>query len=98
MMVVGGMLQYLVKVQGMPLEVEKKLERCIRTFLWNDKSLIIVNKETVYTPIDMGGRNLLDIVARNEAITATWLRSYLDFGPSRPLWGFAADELIALSI
>ncbi|KAJ7127904.1 hypothetical protein C8R44DRAFT_873674 [Mycena epipterygia] len=56
------------------------------------------NKETVYAPIDMGGRNLLDIIARNEAITATWLRSYLNLAPSRPLWGFAADELIALGI
>ncbi|KAJ7249742.1 hypothetical protein B0H12DRAFT_992899, partial [Mycena haematopus] len=98
MMVVGGMTQYLAKVQGMPPEIEKKLERRIRAFLWNDKTLIAVNKETVYAPIDMGGRNLLDIVARNEAITATWLKSYLDFGPSRPLWGFAADEYLSLNM
>ncbi|KAJ7676735.1 hypothetical protein DFH06DRAFT_976818, partial [Mycena polygramma] len=97
-MVVGGMTQYLAKVQGMPAEVEKKLERRIRAFLWDDKCLIAVNKETVYAPIEMGGRNLLDIVARNEAISATWLKSYLDIGPTRPLWGFAADEYLALNM
>ncbi|KAJ7615150.1 hypothetical protein DFH06DRAFT_1013660, partial [Mycena polygramma] len=97
-MVVGGMTQYLAKVQGMPAEIEKKLERRIRNFLWDDKATIPINKETVYAPIEMGGRNLLDIIARNEAITATWLKSYLDFGPSRPLWAFAADEYIALNL
>ena len=37
MMVVGGMNQYLAKVQGMPPEVEKTLERRVRAFQWNDK-------------------------------------------------------------
>jgi hypothetical protein len=97
-MVVGGMTQYLAKVQGMPAEIERKLERRIRNFLWNDKKTIPINKEIVYAPIEMGGHNLLDIIARNEAITATWLRSYLDFGPKRPLWAFAADEYIALNL
>ncbi|KAJ7656481.1 hypothetical protein DFH06DRAFT_974827, partial [Mycena polygramma] len=97
-MVVGGMTQYLAKVQGMPPEIERKLERRVRAFLWDDKKLIAVNKETVYAPIDMGGRNLLDIIARNEAISATWLKSYLDFGPTRPLWSFAADEYLALNM
>ncbi|KAK7016574.1 hypothetical protein R3P38DRAFT_2541930, partial [Favolaschia claudopus] len=46
----------------------------------------------------MGGRNLLDIIARNEAITITWLKSYLKFGTDRPLWAFAADELQAINI
>ncbi|KAJ6539316.1 hypothetical protein B0H19DRAFT_961618, partial [Mycena capillaripes] len=43
----------------------------------------------------MGGKNLLDIIARNEAITVTWLKTYLSFGPDRPLWCFVADELFA---
>lgn len=54
-----------------------------------------VNKETVYAPINMGGRNLLDILARNEAIAITWLQSYWKFGEDRPLWAFVADELLA---
>ncbi|KAJ6532977.1 hypothetical protein B0H19DRAFT_965261, partial [Mycena capillaripes] len=34
-------------------------------------------------------------MARNEAITITWLKSYLNFGEDRPLWAFVADELLA---
>ncbi|KAJ7235370.1 hypothetical protein C8J57DRAFT_990779, partial [Mycena rebaudengoi] len=49
----------------------------------------------VYAPSDMGGKNLLDIIARNEAIAVTWLKTYLSFGPDRPLWCFVADELLA---
>ncbi|KAK7016022.1 hypothetical protein R3P38DRAFT_2543154 [Favolaschia claudopus] len=49
----------------------------------------------VYAPRDDGGRDLLDIVARNEAITVTWLKSYLSFGEDRPLWALVADEVMA---
>ncbi|KAJ3755193.1 hypothetical protein EV360DRAFT_18365, partial [Lentinula raphanica] len=54
-MVVGGMTQYLTKVQGMPPEVEEKLEKRIRRFLWDEKTHVRVNKETIMAPIEMGG-------------------------------------------
>jgi hypothetical protein len=90
LMVVGGMTQYLATVQGMPKEVEKRLEKRVRKFLWAEKTNVTVNKETVYAPAEMGGKNLLDIVTRNEAIAVTWLKTYLSFGPDRPLWCFGA--------
>ncbi|KAJ3766253.1 hypothetical protein FB446DRAFT_654082, partial [Lentinula raphanica] len=46
----------------------------------------------------MGGRNLLDLLARNEAITVTWLQSYLDLSESRATWTYVADALIAMNI
>jgi hypothetical protein len=95
MMVVGGMTQYLATVQGMPEEVEERLDRRIRSFLWADKSQATVNKETVHAPSDVGGKNLLDLIARNEAIALTWLKTYLSFGLERPLWCFVADEILA---
>ncbi|KAJ7448282.1 hypothetical protein B0H11DRAFT_1744415, partial [Mycena galericulata] len=79
----------------MPAEIETRLEKRIRNFLWNDKTTVTINKETVYAPVELGGRNLLDLVARNEAITVTWLKSYLSFGDDRPLWAFVADEIMA---
>ncbi|KAJ3749694.1 hypothetical protein DFH05DRAFT_1373722, partial [Lentinula detonsa] len=54
-MIVGGMTQYLTKVQGMPKEVECRLEKWIRNFLWNEKNHVRINKETINAPIDMGG-------------------------------------------
>jgi hypothetical protein len=94
MMVVGGMTQYLATVQGMPADVER-LDRQIRSFLWAEKTQVSVNKETVHAPSNVGGKDLLDIVARNEAITITWLKTYLSFGLECPLWCFVADELLA---
>ncbi|KAJ3757152.1 hypothetical protein EV360DRAFT_21642, partial [Lentinula raphanica] len=70
-MIVGGMTQYLTKVQGMPREIETRLEKRVRKFLWDDKTLVRVNKETIYAPIEEGGRQLLDLLARNEAILVT---------------------------
>ncbi|KAF9522431.1 hypothetical protein CPB83DRAFT_777105, partial [Crepidotus variabilis] len=55
-----------------------------------------INKETLYAPKSKGGRELLDIAARNDAIGLTWLKSYLDFGPDRPTWALVADEIIAI--
>lgn len=98
LMVVGGMTQYLAKVQGMPKEVEKKIERRVRSFLWAEKKVPKINKETIYAPAELGGGDLLDIVAHNEAITITWLKSYLRFGLDRPMWAFVADELQAINI
>ncbi|KAJ7235978.1 hypothetical protein C8J57DRAFT_1088557, partial [Mycena rebaudengoi] len=95
-MVVGGMTQYLTKVQGMPKEVEEKLEKRIRSFMWAEKNKVTINKETVYAPAEEGGRILLDIVARNEAISVTWLRAYLTFGKKRPMWAFVTDEIMSV--
>ncbi|KAJ7037136.1 hypothetical protein C8F04DRAFT_953119, partial [Mycena alexandri] len=95
LMVVGGMTQYLATVQGMPEDVEHRLERRVQEFLWAEKVRVSVNKETVYAPADIGGKDLLDIVARNEAIAVMWLKTYLSFGPDRPLWCFVADEILA---
>ncbi|KAJ7276721.1 hypothetical protein C8J57DRAFT_1061581 [Mycena rebaudengoi] len=81
----------------MPEAVEKTLEKRVRDFLWAEKDRVTVNKETVYAPSDIGGKDLLDIVSRNEAITITWLKMYLSFGEDRPLWCFVADEILALN-
>ncbi|EIN10347.1 hypothetical protein PUNSTDRAFT_27499, partial [Punctularia strigosozonata HHB-11173 SS5] len=38
-MIIGGMTQYLTKVQSMPKHVEKLLSRRIQTFMWNGSSI-----------------------------------------------------------
>ncbi|KAJ7038502.1 hypothetical protein C8F04DRAFT_951061 [Mycena alexandri] len=92
--IVGGMTQYLATVQGMPTEVEKKLEKRIRKFLWAEKTSVTVNQETVYAPAEVGGKNFLNIVAWNEAITITWLKTYLGTSVCRAR-NFVADEMLA---
>jgi hypothetical protein len=84
-MIAGGFTQYLTQVQQMPKKIEKQLQKIIRTFIWGDKKSP-VKENMLLAPKDMGGRGLLDIHARNEAIQLMWLKSYLNLDPSRALW------------
>ena len=97
-MVIGGMTQYLTQVQGMPREVEKRIAKRVRKFMWSEKQMSPVNEQTLYTPIEVGGRAVLDIASRNEAISVMWLKSYLSFGPDRPIWAFVADAFMAARV
>ena len=97
-MIVGGMTQYLTQVQGMPKEIEKRITKRVRKFMWNEKQMSPVNEETLYAPIEVGGRAVLDITSRNEAIAVMWLKSYLSFGPNRPIWASVADALMATKV
>ncbi|KAL0956717.1 hypothetical protein HGRIS_002839 [Hohenbuehelia grisea] len=97
-MVIGGTTQYPTMVQGMPGDVEKKLEKRAVDFVWDDKTSNPVSKNMLYAPIKQGGRNLLDIKARNEAIRITWLKEYLKLSPEHATWAYFVDELFALNV
>ena len=92
--IVGGMTQYLTKAQGMPLDIEKRMKKIIRDYIWDNANASPVNVGTLHRKIKDGGIKLSDMEARNEAIELTWLRSYLDLSSSRPKWAYLADELI----
>ena len=51
-----------------------------------------INIETLFAPKTLGGREVLDIELRNYAIEIMWLKKYLDFSKSRPLWALVVDE------
>jgi hypothetical protein len=89
-----GMTQYLTKAQGMPPEIEKRLSKRIRTFMWNHEGTPPISTTTMNLPQTKGGRKLLNIEARNKAIQLTWLKSHLQMGCNRPTWAHIADELI----
>ncbi|KAE9383053.1 hypothetical protein BT96DRAFT_869449, partial [Gymnopus androsaceus JB14] len=67
-MIIGGMTQYLTVVQGMPEAIEKRLTKRINTFLWKEKGYNPVNQKVICGPVERGGRKVLDIKVRNEAI------------------------------
>lgn len=91
-MVIAGMTQYLTQVQGMPVHIKKMITKRANTFMWGGKSPL-VNEQTMFKPLDEGGRALVDIKTRNKAINVMWLKSYLKFGLDRPLWAYIADSL-----
>ena len=63
------------------------------SLIWDDKASHPVNEHTLLAPANMGGRNILDISARNEAIQMVWLKKYLDFSEARAQWAKVADSL-----
>lgn len=65
--------------------------------MWAGKSSL-VNENTLFKKIKNGGQGLVDIKTRNKVIDVMWLKSYLNFGPDRPLWVLVVDVLIALNV
>lgn len=92
-MFVGGMTFYLTRVQGMPKDIEQRITKIIRHYMWEGKKPMI-NVETLYKPLEEGGRGLLDIKSRNEAIHLSWLKDYMRLDKDRPPWAYMADALI----
>ena len=97
-MQVAGVTQYLTKVQGMPRSVEEELNRQIRHFTWNHEKADTVNQVQMYAQHEKGGKRILDIEARNEAIHLTWLKAYLNLGEGGPTWAYFADAIIGTDI
>jgi ribonuclease HI len=95
--IVGGHTQFLTKAQGMPANIEKALSKIIRDFTWEEGRSPRIAMKSLYTPIEEGGLNLLDIKTRNDAIDLIWLKSYLDFSPSRPMWAKITDLILNAS-
>ncbi|KAI0338732.1 hypothetical protein BDW22DRAFT_1337497, partial [Trametopsis cervina] len=95
-MEVGGRIQYLAKVQGVPPPVITAIKKIIQNFIWRDKRTPPINLDTLCLPPQEGGLGLLDIATRINAITLTWLKPFLDLSPTRPTWAYAADSLLAL--
>jgi hypothetical protein len=95
--IIGGHTQFLTKAQGMPTHVEEVLTKIIRDFMWEEDSSPRIALDFLHRPPDTGGLGLLDIRARNEAIDITWLKSYLNFSPTRPTWAKVTDPIIALA-
>ncbi|EMD38320.1 hypothetical protein CERSUDRAFT_32203, partial [Gelatoporia subvermispora B] len=94
--ILGGMTQYLTKVQGMPLTAEKRLEAALKRFVWGATCKTPpIGKDWLFCPWREGGISLLNLKARNRAIEVTWLRTYLSPPEARPPWTLVANAMIA---
>ncbi|KAF5388106.1 hypothetical protein D9615_000030 [Tricholomella constricta] len=94
----GGRTQFKARVQGMPDQVTDKLNKLTRDFLWGPNSTPAVGADTLSLPRTKGGKKVLDIKIRNQAIELVKLRSYLQFDEKRPKWAKVADEHYARNI
>jgi hypothetical protein len=74
-------------------EVENELIQLQHTFLWDGKRAR-VSHETMILDTAQGGKQVLDIPARNEAIDLWNLQSYLTQGSERASWCFFVDYIL----
>ncbi|KAF9505406.1 hypothetical protein BS47DRAFT_1434304, partial [Hydnum rufescens UP504] len=64
-MVIAGMTQYLTKVQGMPLAIERALSSKIQSFMWDSPAKSPpVSNITLSQPISRGGKKVLHLASR----------------------------------
>ena len=91
-MIAGGKTQFLTRAQGMPVEVADNLQKMINEFTW-EKNLSSMRIEDLAKEIEEGGRKVMDIKMRNEAICLMWIKDYLRMGKNRPKWAYMMDEI-----
>ena len=87
------MTQYLTKVQGIPDQALKTLERLIKNFSWNGESKPMVGMQHMSACIEMGGKKVLNMAARNKVIQLIGAQAYLKMGNNYPTWALVADAI-----
>lgn len=97
-MVVAGRTQFRTHVQGMPKQIEERLNKMIREFIWGESSHLTVGMQTLTLPHARGGKKVLDLGARNEAIEIMKAKCYLKLDENRPDWAKVADAIIGRKI
>lgn len=93
-MEVGGRTQYLTRVQGMPKSVENAIIKRISNFMWGETKAPPVSLQIMYSHLLNGGKKLLDIRARNEAIELMKAKVLLGPIPQKPRWVLLAEDLM----
>jgi hypothetical protein len=92
-MVIAGKSQYLHMVNGMPKEVEKRLNKLTNNFMNGYRPSPTINQETLRAPSEIGGLNVFDIHVQDEAIQLMWLKGYLA-EKDRPAWAYLVDDIL----
>ena len=94
-MIAGGKTQFLTRAQGMPKEVADEIRKAVSSFVWGKRTATMGIRDAAKSP-EYGGRKILDIVKRNEAIDLMWVKQYLNMGTNRPKWAYLMDEIFRI--
>jgi ribonuclease HI/exonuclease III len=89
---------FLATVNGMPKDIEDRMQRNMKDFLWEGKKKGLVRWETAITDKKEGGLGIPDLRSRLEAIEIMHLKKYLAPKNKRPKWAWIVDEILFLNI
>lgn len=84
---------FLAAVNGMPKDIQDKMEKQMKEFLWEKKRATMIWQD-VTQPREKGGLGMPDIKARIEAIQLMWLKKFLAPTSEKPTWAFVAEQII----
>ncbi|KAJ7430777.1 hypothetical protein FB451DRAFT_1038724 [Mycena latifolia] len=66
--------------------------------MWEERAIAPINKDILHLPVEEGGKNLLSIRDRNDAIKIKTLQSYLTRDENRGKWCDLADQSFRKSV
>jgi hypothetical protein len=86
---------FLTTVNGMPKNIEEKIAKMYKDFLWDGKKKGLITWKQAAAPRELGGLNVPDIKSRVQAIHLMWFKKWLSTTSERPLWAHIIDAIIA---
>ena len=89
---------FLATVNGMPRDIEMKMKRLFKNFLWNEKTRGLMSWEQIIAPRERGGLAVPDIRARIDAIEIMWIKKWLAPEERKPRWTYILDEILKNNI
>ena len=92
---IGVMTQYLTCAQGMPANIEKALTKRLTKFAWDGSGKPNTSLDLLCAPTSKGGKGLLHLKYRNEAIELVWLKKLLSPPHKRPTWASFTNAILA---
>jgi len=89
---------YLATVNGMPKDIEEKMKKIYKEFIWNKKDRGLMQWNQIIAPRDQGGLGIPDIRSRVEAIEIMWIKKWLSPNENKPKWTHIMDEILKRNI
>lgn len=85
---------FLATVNGMPKDIEEKMKKMFKDFIWNGKKRGTMAWTQIIAPREQGGLGIPDIKARIEAIEIMWIKRWLTPSTVKPKWTHILDEIL----
>ena len=85
---------FLATVNGMPKDVEEKMKKIFKDFIWEGKKRGLMEWKQIIAPREQGGLGIPDLSARIEAIELMWVKKWLSPQKNKPKWTYILDEIL----
>ena len=93
--IIQSKAMFLATVNGMSKEIEEKMKKMFKDFIWNEKKRGLMAWNQIIAPREEGGLGIPDIRSRIEAIEIMWIKKWLNpEEKKKPKWTYILDEIL----